>query len=53
LGRAGDGCEGAKFWLGVLTEINNRGVRRCVHRGCDGLKGLPESITTGWPYARV
>lgn len=25
---AGDGGEGAKFWLGVLTEIKNRGVER-------------------------
>ncbi|WP_231137718.1 transposase [Rhodococcus opacus] len=30
---AGDGGEGAKFWLAVLTEIRNRGGRRCVHRG--------------------
>ena len=30
---AGDGGEGAKFWLQVLTELKNRGVARCVHRG--------------------
>ncbi len=50
---AGDGGEGAKFWLGVLTEIKNRGVEDVCIALCDGLKGLPESITTCWPLATV
>ncbi|MHA6793781.1 IS256 family transposase (plasmid) [Pseudonocardia bannensis] len=50
---AGDGGEGAKFWLGVLTEIKNRGVEDVCMVVCDGLKGLPESITTAWPLATV
>jgi transposase-like protein len=50
---AGDGGEGAKFWLGVLTEIRNRGVEDVCIAVCDGLKGLPESITTAWPLATV
>jgi putative transposase len=50
---AGDGGEGAKFWLGVLTEIKNRGVQDVCIVVCDGLKGLPESITTTWTYAQV
>lgn len=50
---AGDGSEGAKFWLGVLTEIKNRGVEDVCMVVCDGLKGLPESITTTWQYATV
>jgi transposase-like protein len=50
---AGDGSEGAKFWLGVLTEIRNRGVEDVCIAVCDGLKGLPESITTTWQYAQV
>jgi len=50
---AGDGGEGAKFWLGVLTEIRNRGVQDVCMVVCDGLKGLPESITTAWPLATV
>jgi putative transposase len=50
---AGDGGEGAKFWLGVLTEIKNRGVEDVCMVVCDGLKGLPESITTAWPAAVV
>lgn len=50
---AGDGSEGAKFWLAVLTEIKNRGVQDVCIVVCDGLKGLPESITTTWQYATV
>ncbi len=50
---AGDGGEGAKFWLGVLTEIKNRGVEDVCIVVCDGLKGLPESITTMWELAVV
>ena len=50
---AGDGSEGAKFWLGVLTEIKNRGVEDVCIAVCDGLKGLPESITTTWSLATV
>ena len=49
---AGDGGEGAKFWLAVLTEIKNRGVAgRAASSVCDGLKGLPDAITTTWPLA--
>jgi transposase-like protein len=50
---AGDGHEGAKFWLSVLTEIKNRGVEDVCIAVCDGLKGLPDSITTAWPLAVV
>jgi transposase-like protein len=50
---AGDGGEGAKFWLAVLTEIKNRGVEDVCLVVCDGLKGLPESITTTWSFAQV
>jgi putative transposase len=50
---AGDGGEGAKFWLSVLTEIKNRGVEDVCIVVCDGLKGLPESITTTWSFASV
>jgi putative transposase len=48
---AGDGGEGAKYWLQVLTEIRNRGVADVCMVVCDGLKGLPESIETVWPQA--
>jgi putative transposase len=50
---AGDGGEGAKYWLNVLTEIKNRGVQDVCIVVCDGLKGLPESITTTWELAQV
>jgi transposase-like protein len=48
---AGDGGEGAKYWLQVLTEIKNRGVQDVCMVVCDGLKGLPEAIGTVWPQA--
>ena len=50
---AGDGGEGAKFWLAVLTEIKNRGVADVCIAVCDGLKGLPEAITTVWEFTTV
>src|SRR6476469_6115211 len=50
---AGDGGEGAKFWLQVLTELQNRGVADVCIAVCDGLKGLPEAITTVWDRAIV
>lgn len=45
---AGDGGEGAKFWLQVLTELKNRGVADVCIAVCDGLKGLPDAINTVW-----
>lgn len=49
----GDGGEGAKFWLNVLTEIRNRGVSDVLLVCCDGLKGLPDAIEATWPQALV
>jgi putative transposase len=48
---AGDGGEGAKYWLHVLTEIKNRGVGDVCIVVCDGLQGLPDAIATVWPAA--
>jgi putative transposase len=50
---AGDGGEGAKFWLQVLTELRNRGVGEVCMVVCDGLKGLPDAIEATWPQAVV
>ncbi|WP_405168199.1 IS256 family transposase [Nocardia sp. NBC_01499] len=50
---AGDGGEGAKFWLQILTELKNRGVDDVCMLVCDGLKGLPEAIGQTWPAAVV
>jgi transposase-like protein len=47
------GGEGGKFWITVLTELRNRGVRDCFCVCCDGLKGLPEAIGAIWPLADV
>src|SRR6266581_5929462 len=48
---AGDGGEGAKYWLHVLTEIKNRGVADVCIVVCDGLTGLPDAISAVWPQA--
>lgn len=45
---AGDGGEGAKFWLAVLTEIKNRGTADVCMVVCDGLKGLSEAVGAVW-----
>jgi putative transposase len=50
---AGDGGEGAKYWLRVLTELRNRGVADACIVVCDGLKGLPDAIGGVWPAAIV
>ncbi len=50
---AGTGGEGAKFWLAVLTDLRNRGVKDTFFVVCDGLKGLPEVVGTAWPAAIV
>lgn len=46
---AGDGGEGAKYWLQVLTEIKNRGTQDVLMLVCDGLLGLPDSVAAVWP----
>ncbi len=50
---AGTGGEGAKFWMSVLTDIRNRGVKDVFFLVCDGLKGLPEVVGNVWPLATV
>jgi putative transposase len=50
---AGSGGEGAKFWLSVLTDLKNRGVRDVFSVVCDGLKELPEVVGHAWPQAIV
>lgn len=44
----GDGSERARYWLHLLTEIKNRGVDGVLMLVCDGLKGLPDSVTVVW-----
>jgi putative transposase len=50
---AGTGGEGAKFWMAVLTDLRNRGVKDTFFVVCDGLKGLPEVVANTWPQAIV
>jgi len=45
--------EGAKFWLGVFTELKNRGLTDVLIACVDGLKGLPEAIEAVYPQAEV
>src|SRR5262245_28382815 len=45
--------EGAKFWLQVVTELKNRGVRDIFIACVDGLKGFPEAIETVFPQTEV
>mgnify|MGYP000548381986 CR=1 FL=1 len=45
--------EGAKFWLSVLTEIKNRGVKDILIACVDGLSGFPDAIATAYPKTCV
>jgi transposase-like protein len=45
--------EGAKFWMGVLTELKNRGVQDILIACMDGLTGFPEAVRSVYPDTRV
>lgn len=45
--------EGAKFWLNVLTELQNRGVNDILIACVDGLKGFPDAIQTVFPQTQI
>ena len=45
--------EGAKFWLSVVTELKNRGVKDILIACVDGLKGFPEAIEAVFPGAEI
>lgn len=45
--------EGAKFWMKVMTELHNRGVKDILVAVVDGLKGFPEAITGVFPETTV
>ncbi len=45
--------EGSKFWLSVLTELKNRGVRDILIACVDGLTGFPDAIETAFPQTQV
>lgn len=45
--------EGANFWLGVLTDLQHRGVQDILIASVDGLSGFPEAIQTIFPNTEV
>ncbi|EGR1219351.1 IS256 family transposase [Vibrio parahaemolyticus] len=45
--------KGAKFWLNVLTELQNRGVKDILIACVDGLKGFPDAINTAFPGTQI
>ena len=45
--------EGAKFWLSVLTDLKNRGVKHILITCVDGLKGFPDAISATYPDAKI
>ena len=45
--------EGAKFWLGVITELANRGVKDIFIACVDGLKGFPDAIESVFPKTQI
>lgn len=45
--------EGAKFWVSVLTELKNRGVKDILIACVDGLKGFPDAIAVEYPQTRI
>ena len=53
LGLWTSGNEGAKFWLAVLTELRNRGVKDVFVVCVDGLKGFQQAIESVYPQAEV
>lgn len=45
--------EGAKFWLGILTELKNRGLQDIFIACVDGLTGFPDAIESVYPQTQV
>lgn len=45
--------EGAKFWLRVLTDLKNRGLKDIFVVCVDGLTGFPQAIAAVYPQAQV
>ncbi len=45
--------EGAKFWLGILTELQNRGIKDILIACVDGLTGFPEAINAVFPETQI
>ena len=48
-----DGEEGASFWLGVVTDLKNRGVEDVFIACVDGLTGFKEAIRSVYPQVEI
>ncbi|KWT73767.1 IS256 family transposase [Candidatus Magnetominusculus xianensis] len=46
-------AEGANFWLQVLSDLSNRGVKDILIACIDGLKGFPDAINTIFPETEI
>ena len=49
----GDGSEGAKFWLSVVTELHARGVQGIFIACMDGLTGFQDAVLAVFPKALI
>ncbi|TDG36074.1 IS256 family transposase [Pedobacter changchengzhani] len=45
--------EGANFWLSVLTDLQNRGVKDILIACIDNLNGFPAAINTVFPQTEI
>jgi len=45
--------EGAKFWMSIMSELQNRGLADMLIAAVDGLTGFPDAINTIFPKAEV
>ena len=45
--------ESSKFWLNILNEIGNRGVKDILIISVDNLKGFSEAIKSSYPKAEI
>jgi putative transposase len=48
-----DQSEGAKFWVGIISELKNRGVQDILIAAVDGLSGFPDAIRAVYPATEV
>jgi transposase-like protein len=49
----GDGAEGANFWLSVITDLQNRGVKDIFIACMDGLTGFKDAILAVFPRTEI
>ena len=45
--------EGTKFWLSVMTDLQNRGMKNMLIACVDGLKGFPDAINATFPKTKI